>query len=79
MSVMRSEDGAASAHDELSATTESCQDASPPPTDSTPDREPDTNLFDAGVPESGPLPLMPGGGCPKEFPVKRNGACYEKV
>jgi hypothetical protein len=34
-------------------------------------------LLDAGGPRSGPLPLMPDGTCPKEFPVKRGGACYE--
>ena len=28
-------------------------------------------------PTSGPLPLMPDRSCPKEFPVKRGGACYE--
>ena len=34
------------------------------------------NLLDAGGPTSGPLPLMPDGGCPREFPTKRDGACY---
>jgi len=32
--------------------------------------------FNAGGPKAGPAPLMPGGGCPKEFPQKRGGACY---
>ena len=36
------------------------------------------NLLDAGGPTSGPLPLMPDGGCPKEFPTKRDGACYPR-
>jgi hypothetical protein len=36
------------------------------------------NLLDAGGPSSGPLPLMPDGGCPKEFPTKRDGACYQR-
>jgi hypothetical protein len=48
-----------------------------PPRDSTLDAGPDTDLFESGGPRSGPLPLMPDGGCPKEFPVKTNGACYE--
>ena len=47
------------------------------PRDSTLDAGPDTDLFESGGPQSGPLPLMPDGGCPKEFPVKTNGACYE--
>ena len=48
-----------------------------PPRDSTLDAGPDTDLFESGGPRSGPLPLMPDGGCPREFPVKTNGACYE--
>jgi hypothetical protein len=34
------------------------------------------NLLEAGGPSSGPVPLMPDGGCPREFPTKRDGACY---
>jgi hypothetical protein len=34
------------------------------------------NLLEAGGPTSGPLPLMPNGGCPREFPTMRDGACY---
>jgi hypothetical protein len=37
---------------------------------------PQSNLFDSGGPTEGPLPLMADGSCPKEFPVKRGGACY---
>ena len=48
-----------------------------PSRDSTLDAGPDTDLFESGGPQSGPLPLMPDGGCPKEFPTKTNGACYE--
>jgi hypothetical protein len=33
-------------------------------------------LFDAGGPSVGPVPLMPDGGCPAEFPVGRNWACH---
>jgi hypothetical protein len=36
------------------------------------------NLLDAGGPTSGPLPLMPNGGCPREFPTMRNRACYPR-
>ncbi len=66
----------ASAPSSSSVTASQTRPASAPPTGSTLDRKPNA-LFDAGGPESGPLPLMPDGGCPKEFPVKRNGACYE--
>jgi hypothetical protein len=33
-------------------------------------------LMRAGGPESGPVPLMPGGGCPPEYPEARGDACY---
>ena len=33
-------------------------------------------LMDAGGPEDGPMPLMPDGSCPEEFPTERGGACY---
>ena len=32
-------------------------------------------LLSAGGPTTGPVPLMPNGGCPKEFPVKQDDAC----
>ena len=35
------------------------------------------NLFDAGGPTNGPVPLMADGACPVEFPIKRNGLCHE--
>jgi hypothetical protein len=34
------------------------------------------DLFDAGGPSEGPVPLMPDGSCPGEFPTRQNGACY---
>lgn len=36
-------------------------------------------LLRAGGPEEGPVPPMPGGGCPKEYPVERDTACYADV
>ncbi len=30
----------------------------------------------AGGPSEGPVPPMPGGGCPREYPTEENGACY---
>jgi hypothetical protein len=36
----------------------------------------DRDLFNAGGPSTGPVPLMPDGSCPVEYPVKSNEACY---
>jgi hypothetical protein len=33
-------------------------------------------LLEAGGPTDGPVPAMPGGGCPKEYPDESSGACY---
>jgi hypothetical protein len=48
------------------------------PTPASPSQKPkpDGNLLDSGGPTTGPLPLMPNGGCPREFPVQRGQACY---
>ena len=35
-------------------------------------------LLEAGGPTSGPVPLMPNGGCPREFPTMRHEACYPR-
>ena len=35
-----------------------------------------TTILDSGGPADGPAPLMPDGGCPAEFPVKKDGACH---
>lgn len=35
-----------------------------------------TPLYQSGGPKDGPVPPMPGGGCPQEFPVERDGGCY---
>jgi hypothetical protein len=50
----------------------------PPPT-SSPPPQPEPNpgtLMNAGGPAAGPVPRMPGGGCPKEFPELRDSVCY---
>ncbi|MCA1731900.1 MAG: hypothetical protein LC751_21650 [Actinobacteria bacterium] len=36
----------------------------------------DGSLMNAGGPMSGPVPMMPNGSCPREFPEIRDGACY---
>ena len=53
---------------------------SPSPTPS-PSPQPNPNpsngrLMDTGGATVGPVPLMPGGRCPAEFPQERDGACY---
>jgi hypothetical protein len=35
-------------------------------------------LFDSGGTAGGAVPLMPGGGCPAEFPTEIDGACYPR-
>ena len=35
-----------------------------------------TPLFSSGGPEDGPVPPMPGGKCPDEFPVEKPDGCY---
>jgi hypothetical protein len=50
---------------------------SPPSSASaSPRPQPPSDLFNSGGPTHGPVPLMPDGGCPKEFPVKHGGLCY---
>src|SRR5215216_4847086 len=56
-----------------SPSSQSSSDASASPKPSPPQND---NLFDSGGPTNGPVPLMPDGGCPVEFPVKHNGLCY---
>src|SRR5919107_1581356 len=33
-------------------------------------------VLDSGGPQNGPVPLMPGGGCPAEYPHERGDLCY---
>lgn len=53
-----------------------------PPNTSPPDGPPideddgPDELLKAGGPEEGPVPTMPDGECPPEFPTKQDGACY---
>ncbi len=34
------------------------------------------DLFNSGGPKHGPVPLMPDGGCPVEYPLERADLCY---
>jgi micrococcal nuclease len=55
------------------------------PAPTTPDPQPAggrverdrSGLLEAGGPAKGPVPLMPDGGCPAEFPTERGGACHK--
>lgn len=50
-----------------------------PPRDPAPDPDPKSEgLLKAGGRVSGPVPLVPGGGCPLEYPLKRASGCYLK-
>ena len=40
------------------------------------ERNPRAKLLEAGGPEDGPVPIMPSGGCPKEFPSQRGQSCH---
>ena len=49
----------------------------PPPAPQPSPLPPDSGeLFKAGGPNDGPMPLMKGGSCPQEFPDRRGNACY---
>jgi len=50
----------------------------PEPTGSAPPitSSPEPTTLDAGGPKNGPVPLMPDGGCPVEYPNQRGGLCY---
>lgn len=47
------------------------------PSPTQPDQQPD-DLFNAGGPTHGPVPPMPDGECPPEFPTEQNEACYPR-
>ena len=50
----------------------------PEPTTPTPPPPPppERTVLDSGGPENGPVPLMPDGGCPVEYPTQRGDLCY---
>ena len=48
-----------------------------PTPEPTPQPQPNPGpAFNAGGPPKGPVPVMPGGDCPQEFPAKKGNACY---
>jgi hypothetical protein len=50
----------------------------PTPSPSPAPNNPGGTLFEAGGSTYGPVPLMPDGACPKEYPVKRSAGCYQE-
>lgn len=51
----------------------------PPPPRPTPPPPPPPNqgeLFRAGGSSDGPVPMLPKGGCPREYPEQRGDACF---
>jgi hypothetical protein len=50
--------------------------ASPSPSPSPSPAPKDDDLFKAGGPVEGPVPPMPDGECPSEYPILKDGACY---
>ena len=49
--------------------------SAPPTTASVPPKKPRT-ILESGGPKHGPVPLMPDGGCPVEYPRERGDLCY---
>ncbi len=68
----------------LTPTTTSTATASPttttaspaPTTTATASPAPSDRMLESGGPADGPVPLMPGGECPSEYPLREDGACY---
>jgi hypothetical protein len=72
-------DGNGQACDDYPYGTSGTNSASPaPPSSASASPQPrNEDLFDSGGPTEGPVPLMPDGGCPLEYPVKHAGLCYQ--
>jgi hypothetical protein len=47
-----------------------------PPRPNPPPPPPPVPTFNAGGPKAGPVPLMPDGSCPKEYPNRWDNACH---
>jgi hypothetical protein len=71
-------DGNGQACDDYPYGTSGTNSASPTSSASpSPNPRPENdNLFNSGGPTNGPVPLMPDGGCPVEYPVQHDGLCY---
>jgi hypothetical protein len=49
---------------------------SPPPAKRIPRPTQPRTVLNSGGPKHGPVPLMPDGGCPAEYPLERADLCY---
>ena len=59
------------------STPEPTTPVSPPPEPTTPVAPPpEPPMLKSGGSVHGPLPQLPGGGCPSAYPVERDGACH---
>jgi hypothetical protein len=67
--------GTSTGTDDASATQDQYDGGTTSAPATQPDQQP-ADLFNAGGPTDGPVPPMPDGSCPAEFPVKQSGACY---
>jgi cytoskeletal protein RodZ len=56
--------------------SQSSSKASPPSSSSSSSSSNRGTLMNAGGPPRGPVPKMPNGECPREYPVEKNGGCY---
>ena len=59
-----------------SASPSSTSSSSPSPSSASPRPRKTNDLLKSGGPTNGPVPLMPDGGCPAEFPAKHEKLCY---
>lgn len=48
----------------------------PEPTTPSPTPPPERTMLDSGGPDHSPVPLMPKGECPAEYPQEQGGLCY---
>ena len=69
-------DGDGRACDDYAYGTNTANNASPSSASPKPRPRQTHDLLDAGGPTNGPVPLMPDGDCPAEFPAKHAGLCY---
>ena len=60
----------------LSSSSASPRSASPSSASPRPGSRTTNDLLKSGGPTSGPVPLMPDGGCPAEFPAEHAKLCY---
>jgi len=75
----KSGEGTTSPKTSTSPKTPATPPKTPSPAPKTPSPAPKDSgtLMNAGGPTTGPMPMMPNGSCPREFPTVRDSACYQ--